>query len=458
MKSAMKILTRYVLSAAGVALVLLVVNFAAFVAWAVLSGKVAQKDYHISQLADGLTESNGIYTLSESARDTIKQRYQWAMLLNENGSVIWSENLPDDLPLVYSVSDVAGFTRWYLKGYPVNVWQHSDGLLVLGNAKDSMWKYSLEYSQTFMDSALMWIPAILIFNGIVAVLLALLFGLRLFHSLAPLAKGIEDMAKKRPVALTPRGLLGDLADGINQTSAQLTRQEADLSRRDNARAAWISGVSHDIRTPLSIVMGHASQLEDDPELPLSKREQAGVIRRRSEQIKTLVNDLNLASKLEYDMQPVQRNLIALAALLRQVAADFINGGLPESDSIDVIINDGAQNARITGDEQLLRRAISNLITNSIRHNPSGCSVRVTLENGTGNCSISVSDNGIGFTKEQLVDLNRSTSSAMLENHGIGLTIVRQIVRAHGGTAVFRNLAEGGCSVVLCLPVGAVDDR
>jgi len=47
---------------------------------------------------------------------------------------------------------------------------------------------------------------------------------------------------------------------------------------------------------------------------------------------------------------------------------------------------------------------------------------------------------------------------MLENHGIGLTIVRQIVRAQGGTAVFRNLPEGGCVVVLCLPVSAMSDR
>lgn len=454
----MKILTRYVLSAAGVALMLLVVNFSVFVAWTVQSGRVMQKNNPVPEIAESLTESDGVYTLPAPARETLKQRYQWAMLLSENGRVIWSENLPDDLPRAYSVSDVAGFTRWYLNGYPVNVWQHSGGLLVLGGAKGSMWKYNLEYSSEFMDSALTWLPAALIFNCIAAVLLALLFGLRLFHSLKPLAKGIEAMSEKQPVSLSTRGLLGDLADGINRTSAQLTRQEVDLNRRDNARAGWIAGVSHDIRTPLSIVMGYASQLEDDPELPRPKREQAGVIRRQSEQIKALVSNLNLASKLEYDMQPVQKNPVALAALLRQVAADFINGGLPESDFIEVTISDSAQSARITGDEQLLFRALSNLISNSIRHNPNGCSISVALESGAENCSIRVSDNGAGFTKEQLADLNDSKSPALLENHGIGLTIVRQIVRAHGGTATFRNLPEGGCAVVLCLPTVAANDR
>lgn len=353
MKSMMKILTRYVLSAAGVALILLIINFAVFVTWSVQSGRIAQKDYSISQLADGLTKSDGVYTLSESAQETVEKRFQWAMLLSDDGNVIWSENLPGDIPLKYSVSDVASFTRWYLNDYPVYVWRHPDGLFVLGSTKGSMWKSGIELPQKVMENTLVWIPAILILNGVAAVLLALLFGLRLFHSLKPLAKGIEDMAEKRPIELSTRGLLGNLAAGINKTSAQLTKQEAALSKRDNARTTWIAGVSHDIRTPLSIVMGYASQLEDDPELTQSKREQAGMIRRQSERIKALVSDLNLASKLEYDMQPIRRNAIALATLLRGIAVDFLNSGLSDCYFIDVIISENAQNAMVSGDEELL---------------------------------------------------------------------------------------------------------
>jgi len=452
MKSMMKILTRYVLSAAGVALILLIINFAVFVTWSVQSGRIAQKDYSVSQLANGLTKSDGVYTLSKSAQETVEKRFQWAMLLSDDGNVIWSENLPGDIPLEYSVSDVAGFTRWYLNDYPVYVWRRQDGLFVLGSEKGSVWKHDIEMPQKVMDNTLVWIPAILIFNGVAAMLLALLFGLRLIRSLKPLAKGIEDMAEKRPVELSTRGLLGNLAAGINKTSAQLTKQEAVLSKRDNARTTWIAGVSHDIRTPLSIVMGYASQLEDDPELTQSQREHAGIIRRQSERIKSLVSDLNLASKLEYDMQPIRRNVICLATLLRETAVVFLNSGLSDSYFIDVIIRENAQNAMVSGDEELLRRAVSNLIANSIRHNPNGCAIKVTLDKGIGNCSLSVFDNGVGFTQEMLDDLNHPKSSARLENHGLGLTIVRQIIKAHGGTTEFRNLPEGGCRVVLCLPV------
>ena len=74
MKSMMKILTRYVLSATGVTLILLVINFAALAAWTVQAGKIAQKDYSVSQLADSLTKSDSVYTLSESLKIRLKSK------------------------------------------------------------------------------------------------------------------------------------------------------------------------------------------------------------------------------------------------------------------------------------------------------------------------------------------------------------------------------------------------
>jgi len=457
-KSLIRILFRYILSAVGIALILLIVNFSVMIAWMVQSSNIARKDNNISQLSDGLTFENGAYMLSGNVRNSIVKQVQWAMLLGDDGNVVWSLNLPGDVPLKYTVSDTAGFTRWYLNDYPVQVWRRADGLFVLGSGKGSMWKHGIELPQKVMENTLIGLPAVLILNAIIAVLLALLLGLRLFRSLKPLIKSIEDMAEKRPVELSTSGLLGDLATGINKTSAHLAKQEAALTKRDNARTTWIAGVSHDIRTPLSLVMGYASQLEDDPELPQSKREQACIIRRQSERIKTLVSDLNLASKLEYDMQPIRKTAVLPAVLLRSVTADFLNNGLDHIYSIDVMVSDKGQNALIIGDEELLIRAVFNLISNSVRHNPNGCTIKVTLETGPGSCCLCVSDNGVGFTHETLDNLNSPKGSAELENHGLGLTIVRQIVNAHGGTTEFRNLPEGGCMIILCLPVSNVVPR
>ncbi|MCI1966440.1 MAG: HAMP domain-containing histidine kinase [Oscillospiraceae bacterium] len=455
MKSMMKILARYVLSAAGIALILLTVNFGAMIAWIIQSKNVVQHTGDVAQLSDELTLQNGTYAISETALITIDNEYQWAMLIGNNGTVLWSFHLPADVPLHYTLSDVAGFSHWYLNDYPVHVWRRTDSLFVLGSEKGSIFKHGIEAPQSAMDNVLVWIPATLILNGMVAVLLALLFSLRFFRSLKPLAKGIEDMAENHPVTLSTNGILGPLASEINQTSEKLVRQEAALKTRDNARTTWIAGVSHDIRTPLSMVMGYASQLENDPELAPAKRKQAQIIRSQSERIKALVNDLNLASKLEYHMQPLQKDTVLLAALLRGVAADFINGGLPDMFSIEVEISREGQNTAVEGDEKLLKRAVSNLIGNSIKHNPEGCAIKAVLSKNESVCTLSVSDNGVGFRPDVLKSLKLPHALIKLQAHGLGLTIVRQIVKIHSGTVAFHNLPQGGCETILSFPLHCV---
>lgn len=452
MKSMMKILSRYVLSAAAVALILLIINFAALAAWLIDAGSDVKRGYSISQIASELAPAEGGYALTEPAKNQMDHNKQWAMLIAPNGAVTWSYQLPSDVPLQYTLSDVAGFSRWYLKDYPVYVWQHPDGLFVIGSPKYSMWKHNMEISQKAMENSRFWLPLFLIINGVTAVFFALLLGFRLFRSLKKVTGGIEDMAKKRPVKLPTHGILGDLALGINQASDQLTRQEAALNKRDNARTTWIAGVSHDIRTPLSIAMGYSSQLEEELTLNRDQRNLAGIIRSQCERIKALVSDLNLASKLEYDMQPLRKESVGLAPMLRSTVTDILNSGIPDIYEITLSIREQAQNGVISADQDLLKRAVSNLIINSMAHNPDGCSIEIELKRNAEAYIFSIADNGIGFKAEILEQLNDPKELTELKNHGLGLTIVRQIVKAHGGTIAFYNLLKGGCRVVFYLPV------
>ena len=94
-------------------------------------------------------------------------------------------------------------------------------------------------------------------------------------------------------------------------------------QKDNTRAEWIRGVSHDIRTPLSMVLGYASELEDDDTLPTDARQQAGMIRRQGERLRSLVEDLNLTTKLEYALQPIRRETVDLAEIGRQAVSEVL---------------------------------------------------------------------------------------------------------------------------------------
>ena len=127
---------------------------------------------------------------------------------------------------------------------------------------------------------------------------------KLLKSVQPIIGGIQALSTNEEVHIREKGLLSELAVNINKTSDILQTQSRQLRKRETARANWIAGVSHDIRTPLSMVMGYAGQLESDMKLSGNNRQKAAVIVQQSKRMRNLINDLNLASKLEYNMQPL----------------------------------------------------------------------------------------------------------------------------------------------------------
>ena len=448
----LKILTRYTLSAAGIVLLLLTLNLIILFIWFVNTSNESTRTYRISDIAAGLSNHNGFYSLSDFGNEALKYRYQWAMLLNEDGDVIWSQNLPSDVARSYSLTDVSMFTRWYLNDYPVYVWKHPDGLLVLASPKFSSWKVGLEMPQSQAENSTSWIGIVFVVNILAVIILTLFLGLRLFHSLRVVAAGIDDIANRKPVRLPQTGLLGDIASKLNQTSILLQKQTNELQKRDRARADWITGISHDIRTPLSMIMGYAGQLEENPSLGKIEREQASIIRRQSEKIRTLINDLNLASKLEYGLWPLQRAEILLPGLLRQLLSDFLNDHPDGLFNIDLQISPDSRNYALTGDEKLLFRAVSNLINNCVKHNPHGCTIKISLSRTIVRCHLTINDDGKGMPPKLLDQLNEMQINSLINQDGLGLTIVRQVVKAHQGEIMFKNLAPSGFSVIINLPL------
>ena len=213
--------------------------------------------------------------------------------------------------------------------------------------------------------------------------------------------------------------------------------------RDAARSNWVNGVSHDIRTPLSMVMGYANQLEEDPALPPARREQAAIIRRQSQTIRDLVNDLNLTMRLDYEMQPLRRARLRPAALVRQAAADLINGGLEDRYTLDLDIPPEAEEVTLLADEGLLKRALMNLMNNGVRHNPDGCAITVRLALQEKACVLEVdSAGGPGAPDAPPPSPPSGLNEDGSAPHGTGLRLVEQIARAHGGR--FEIVQSGTC--------------
>ena len=202
-----------------------------------------------------------------------------------------------------------------------------------------------------------------------------------------------------------------------------------------------------------MMLGYASELEDDDTLPPEARHQSGMIRRQGERLKSLVEDLNLTTKLEYALQPIRRETVDLVEIGRQAMSGVLDSGLSESFELEFSEANPGHAARMEGDATLLRRMLDNLIRNSIVHNPKGCHISVTVGAEAGRCTCTVTDDGVGMDAAWLAALNREAdvSSTQGDEHGLGLKLVRQIVKAHSGTVRFRQAGPHGLRICITFP-------
>ena len=390
---------------------MLVTAAAALVSFITLAGILAFIFYHsdggrswdipVSRISSTLTWDGTEY---EFSGDELLGDDRWAILIGEDGRVIWSLRKPADVPERYSLTDVASFTRWYLNDYPVQCRIRDDGLLVVGAPKGSMWKHDISTESQLLHDAPLWCGGIFLL-ALGCVLLLAYFVVRRWFRQAQKA-------------------------------------------RDAARSNWINGVSHDIRTPLSVVMGYAAQLEA-ADLNPAQKNQASAIRVQSQVIRDLVNDLNLTMRLDCEMQALRKEPIQPAAFLRQVAADFLNGGLAEGFELEMDLPETAL-PPIEADPFLLRRAINNLLTNCVRHNAPGGIIRLGARCEGKNLVLFVE--GGAAAEPGAVNADRPLEPDGGAPHGTGLKLVAQIAAAHGGTVRFEQGADKGLCVSMVLPI------
>lgn len=433
MKVFSKYISKHLLSFIGLILAIVVLNIASFAFTfynAISKNFGGTSPQNMLKEVAAASSSNGI--TNEVERMLITNDL-WAMYLNAEGSCNWTVNLPEEIPTEYSIQDVAKFSKGYLKDYPVFVWSDENGLLVIGYPQNSYMKITSNYYPIDMVRKIpLFFLGTLVFDLTVLFLAYLCSKAKISKNTEPIISSIATLSEGKSINLSIDGELSEIANSINKASNIISRQ-------NTARANWISGVSHDIRTPLSMIMGYADRIVKDKDASDQIKEQAAIISRQSIKIKDLVQDLNLVSKLEYEMQPLQKENIRLSKLLRSYAIDLINSGLPDFYSLEVNISPDSENSIIECDTKLIARAINNLVQNSIHSNPKGCTIILSLQITESKLLLTVQDNGIGISAEKLEELKNkphymeSTDDRLDLRHGLGLLLVQQIIEAHHGT-------------------------
>ena len=406
---------------AGMALLILVIDVFLYIAIALFEGQISYADgpdsansearIDIAEVAHSLAQDEqGNWVLDN--QDLLNQmdvRDCWTVLLDQNGTVVWSYNTPQDFPISFTQNEIAVISHDRAYGSSSTfIWTKDPNLVIMGYPGNQY----LTWGITLSEQAFIRIPLYLLLVFTIDLLLIFLlyvFSQRsLLKSTGPMLDALDNLAQGKPAKVRFSGMLRVVGNRINAVSDTLLRKET-------ARKNWVAGVSHDVRTPLAIAMGHAEQLEHNASLSEDARESAAIITRQGIRIRDLIEDLNIATQLEYDMQPLKIDTIVVAKTLRSVVVDYLNQGIDDHAEFDLDIAETASQALIKGDERLLKRALRNAIDNSLKHNPDHCRITISLNINEKGVALCVADDGRGMNTEQLLGL-----AAMLERDYLGI--------------------------------------
>lgn len=375
---------------------------------------------HVEYVADSLeknTDSDGTdrYELTQECKDYVDMRNGFVFLMDDDGAVLWEYRMPKELPRKYTIEDAVKFSRYYLRDYPVYTHITDDGIVVLGTEKGKTWKYTLTYQGTTVTAYVYVFPILIIGN--ISVLILVLF----------------------------------------------VTIKYDHRRREQERTAWIAGVSHDIRTPLSLVIGYAHEIrhvaQEHGETVFSKKMtdmsendnsilwRAQAIEEQAVRIKNLVTNLNTENKLIYGMGSWEKEPVLLPVVIRDTICEILNRTMDEKYDICVSISEELEQLSVKGDKELVKRLLENLINNSVIHNPQGCEIAVSLTKARHSVfkkyTLELSDNGCGVSQKQLKRFNARIKSNKLPEHGLGIRLVRQIAAFHHWRVRFDKGESGG---------------
>lgn len=224
-------------------------------------------------------------------------------------------------------------------------------------------------------------------------------------------------------------------------------------------AGMVSQMAHELKTPLTVIKGEA-QTALRRERPVEKYKkvlESNIA--ESEKMLRVVDDLLVASNIEYDKEIFQFKKLDLKELLREIARKSRILADPKNMRIELVLGD--EEMVINGDELHLSRLFYNLIDNAIKYSRSGSVVRICAMSGNGHVEVTVSDEGEGISDEDLPRIfertykrkkTRARKQRFSGGAGLGLHLCRKIAEAHRGELTVESRPGFGSEFTLVLPL------
>jgi signal transduction histidine kinase len=307
-----------------------------------------------------------------------------------------------------------------------------------------------QIEQSFEDA----VNSSLLRSSVVAIVVAgvvsLFISQRITRPLRQLAHASQQLAAGQyPEPLPPpsRDEIGELTYHFNQMAQSLAEQE-------QLRQQLIADISHELKTPLATIKGYMEGLQDGI-IPATD-ETFILVQEEADRLQRLVHDLQELSKAEAGRIDLYESNVNLKELIMSTVSWIQPQFEGKYLVLDTQLPDDAIIVR--GDVDRLRQVLLNLLGNALNYTPEGGKVTVSLSNDNGQVDIAVKDSGVGLTEQDLqrvfqrfyrADKSRARASG---GSGIGLTVSKHIVEAHGGSIRARSEGPGqGSTFTVTLP-------
>ena len=279
---------------------------------------------------------------------------------------------------------------------------------------------------TTLQKQLYLITGIMLF---LSILLAFLIAKWVSRPIETISKSALALAKGD---YTPR-FAGKGFYEIAELSETLNTAATELGKAEGLRRELMANVSHDLRTPLSLIYSYAEMMQDFPNEVAP--EQTQVIMDETKRLTTLVNNVLDLSKLESNMEQLNISQYSLTQSIAEATERM--GQLVKKDGFSIVFSYNEE-AIVSGDETKIDRAFYNLLINAVNYSGDCREITVTQAVKDGSVRISVTDGGEGITPEELPAIwdryykSGKTHKRPFTGTGLGLSIMKKVIEMHGG--------------------------
>jgi two-component system phosphate regulon sensor histidine kinase PhoR len=230
----------------------------------------------------------------------------------------------------------------------------------------------------------------------------------------------------------------------------------ELKQLDQIRREFVANVSHELRTPLSILRGYIEVLLDEPESPREELTRIlSIMERHSRRLQRLVGDLLSLAELESSQAKLELGVVRVDELFNNLIRDWKEKA--SAKNLKLLVDLPSEALTFRADGTRLEEVLHNLLDNAVKFSPEDGQIRLQAKPSDSNMVLSVTDNGIGISKEHLPRIFErfyradKARSRELGGTGLGLAIVKHITQLHGGWVEADSELGRGTTIRVVLP-------